>query len=770
MNTNAKLVLLDAHALIHRAYHALPPLTSKKGELVNAVYGFALVLLKIIKDLKPDYLAAAFDRPEPTFRHKVFKEYKSQRPKAEPGLISQFLLVRELVRVFNIPIYEKAGFEADDIIATVVAKTKNQSAGGRTKIVIVTGDLDALQLVDDNTEVLGLKRGVSDTVTYDIKAVEERFGLKPQELIDFKALKGDVSDNIPGLPGIGDKTASLLLQKYGNLENIYKNIPPEADRWIKLKIRETLIQNKELAFSNRNLVILRNDLDINFDLEQARFGNVNQETITTFFKELGFYSLINRISGDQKETVATTLFEFNKETIDESLKIAAYLLNPGERDYSFEKLKTQYSVESQEELKEVIESKLKEENLWEVYQKIELPLIPVLREMEKNGVKINDIKLKALQKECEKAIKERGSEIYKFAGVVFNINSPTQLSNILFERLKIPIKGLRKTPKGVISTKASELEKLANQNPIINLIMEYRELAKLNTTYLTALPEFINKKTKRIHTTFIQTGTATGRLASENPNLQNIPARGEWGKTREIFIAEEGSKLVSFDYSQLELRLAAHLSNDPKMISAFKQGLDIHSLTATEVNNIPISDVTKELREQAKTLNFGVLYGMGPQGFSEAAHVPRDKAVKFITEYFNDFKKLAEWILEIREKTRDEGFIATLTGRRRYLPEIYSSHFQVRAAAERMAVNMPIQGLAADIIKIAMINIYKENFPAKLLLQIHDELLFEIKETNTSDTIWKIKKIMESAFKLSVPLKVKISVGPSWGELKELDI
>lgn len=742
-----KLVLIDAHALIHRAYHALPPLTSKNGQMVNAVYGFALVLLKILKDLKPDYLVAAFDRPEPTFRHKEFKEYKAQRPKAKPELISQFKLTRKLVEVFSIPIYEKSGYEADDVIASLVTKSKKRN-------IIVTSDLDALQLVDSDTEVLTLKKGVSETVLYNREAVQERFGLKPEQLIDFKALKGDSSDNIPGLPGIGDKTAASLLQEYANLENIYKNLIHIK----KPKVKEILEKNKNLAFFNKKLVTLRRDLDLNFDLKKAN-AVYDRDKVIEFFKELGFYSLVERMTEQKGDLSAPPLFKTNANdptanpmlknrlsVPQDSIEIAAYLLNPGQRDYSGERLLLQYSAKDQEELKEILEKKLKEENLWNVYTKIELPLMPVLRQMEKNGIKVDKNILKKLQKNTSAEVKQKEKEIYKKAGIEFNINSPSQLSKILFERMQIPIKGLRKTPKGVISTKASELEKLKDKHEIISLISDYRELSKLKTTYLDALPKFIDKKTDRIHTTFLQTGTATGRLASENPNLQNIPE-----KIKKIFIAEKNYKLVSFDYSQLELRLAAHLSQDPKMLMAFRDGLDIHSLTAAELN---IS------RNQAKTLNFGVLYGMGAQGFAETAKISKDRAEQFIREYFHNFKKLSEWIVNIKAETREQGYAKTLTGRRRYLPDITSSNFQLRSAAERMAVNMSIQGLAADIIKIAMIQISGSltSRDCRMLLQIHDELLFEIKDDIIEKSSMKIKNIMEKAFPLSVALKVNISL------------
>ncbi|MEK7123985.1 MAG: DNA polymerase I, partial [Patescibacteria group bacterium] len=712
MGEKKTLILIDANALIHRAYHALPPLSTKKGEIVNAVYGFASVFLKILREFKPDYVLAAFDLPAPTFRHLEYKEYKAHRPKTPEDLSAQFSRVKEVLAVFGVPVLEKAGFEADDVIGTVAEKIKKEKSPVQT--VIVTGDLDTLQLVGENTKVCALKKGVSETVIYDEKAVAERFGLKPERLVDFKGLKGDPSDNIPGVKGIGEKTASVLIQKFGNLENLYAALEKEPSEklGISKNIFEKLIKEKEAAFFSKKLATIERNVPIEFNLSDCETEKYDKNKAVKLFEELGFFSLVKRlqfngegtsnapetgverapksVSGGKIEIIGqkkdfkklktlyagvekegclaigisepagdlfaelkliaavseAVVFEIpfsflkgEKKLVeileDEKIKkighnlkailkilakngvelkgfcfdvmLAVYLLNPGERDYSLPKIIFREFGEapSQEDsragvgglfsLKNLLLKKIKEGGLEKVFFEIEMPLIPILATTEENGFKINSRMLNELSKEVGAEIAELEKKIFKEAGAEFNVNSPKQLSEILFQKLKIETKGLRKTAGGgAVSTQASELEKLAGRHKIIDLILKYRELAKLKTTYLDALPPLADKNGK-IHITFEQTITATGRLSSRDPNLQNIPAGGDWAKKiRSAFLAQEGFVLAAFDYSQVELRIAAALSGDEKMIKAFAEGKDIHTLTAAEINNVPEEKVTPE--------------------------------------------------------------------------------------------------------------------------------------------------------------------------------
>ena len=893
MSGNKRLLLIDGNAIIHRAYHALPPLTTKKGELVNAVYGFASTLLKVMDKFQPDYIAASFDLKGPTFRHKKFKDYKATRVKAPDELYAQIPKVKEVTRAFGIPIYEKEGFEADDVIGTI---TRNSQLATRNiNIVIVTGDLDTLQLVDDRTKVYTMRRGISDSVLYDEKKVEERYGLKPEQLKDFKGLRGDPSDNIPGVKGIGEKTAASLIQKYGALERIYENLDK-----IKGAVREKLEKNKAQALISKDLGTIKTDVPIKFDLASCAARDFDRQKIINLFQELNFYSLIKRLPPDTNlrthsndtntnkgvkdfkyETVNSgELDEFIKElekqkeialalendeiafswktgrayyveSRDNNLKklkpvlenkntkkigydlksvyknlkergikpngiywdimLAAYVLNPGSK-IEFSKLvleelgeelpeekagqlslnisepedkaqkicqKADYSLK----LKNVLEEKIEEisrkqkgiaGNLKTVFEKIEMPLVEVLAEMELAGIKVNPLILKGISEKMAARINNLEKSIYKLAGRKFNINSPSQLAEILFAILKLPTDDIKKIKTG-FSTAAAELEKLRDKHEIIGKIESYRELFKLKTTYLDALPDMISEDS-RIHTTFNQAVTATGRLSSENPNLQNIPKRTDIGKlVRTAFEAEEGFVFVSADYSQIDLRVMAHMSGDKKLIETFMAGEDIHRATAAEVNKIPLSRVTEKMRSAAKALNFGIIYGMSAFGFAQAAKVSRDEAKEFISRYLEKFPQVAEFIKNTKELARKNGFVETETGRRRYLPEINSPNFQVAGAAERMAINMPIQGLAADIVKLAMIeahryitsdaNLRAQKNAAKMVLQIHDEIILEVREDLAEAVSRELKRIMENIYKLKVPLAVDVKIGENWGEL-----
>ena len=877
MTEKKKFILIDAYALIHRAYHALPPLTTKSGELINAVFGFASILIKVLNEFKPNYVAAAFDLPEPTFRHKEYKKYKATRPEAPPDLYIQIPRVREILKAFQIPIYEKIGYEADDIIGTISKKLISKDI----EVLILTGDLDTLQLVNGHIRVYTPKRGLSDPIIYDEKKVEERFeGLKPGQLNDFKGLKGDPSDNISGVKGIGEKTAISLLNRYKTIEKLYETIEKRKVIGVSDSVIEKLKIGKEAAFFSKKLVTLRQNVPVKFSLKENEFGKFDKDELIKVLKNLDFVRLIERLNlvGEQKTLMMPAkvaakikykriprdlsweklnreleetkeiylsyrlkdggglkslaindskniyLLENNflnivgvlsdrkikktgsdfkslikafwKEGIDLEgsefdVTIAAYVFNPGERSYEIGKLivrefgeilpvDPEYSLVFEanilKELKSVLTARLITTKTEKVFKEIEMPLIPVLSKMEVIGIKLNSEKLEKISGQLENKLKDLEKEIYGLAGEKFNINSPRQLAEILFIKLKISgtRKGgrIKKTPGGAPSTGADELEKLRAQHKIIDFILKYRELVKLKSTYTDTLPKLVDKNS-RIHTTFNQAGTTSGRLSSQDPNLQNIPARGDWGdEIRGTFIAESGFKFISADYSQIHLRIIAALANDKKMIEAFAKGLDIHKFTAAEINNVPIDKVTSKMRFAAKALNFGIIYGMGSQSFSEAAGISRAEAEKFIDEYLKDFSGIARYIEKLKEEARKNGFTATLFGRRRYLPELNSLNYMLRSQAERMAINMPIQGLEADIVKKSMTEIddwiQKENLNNRvsMILQVHDELLFEVKKDFIKEAAPKIVEIMESVIKLKVPIIAEAKVGDNWGKLR----
>ncbi|MFA4834301.1 MAG: DNA polymerase I [Patescibacteria group bacterium] len=930
--TKEKLIIIDGNALIHRSFHALPPtMATKAGEMVNAVYGFTAVLLKAIREFKPEYVVLTLDRKAPTFRHEQFKEYKATRVKAPDELYAQIPRVKEIAESFSIPIFEKDGFEADDLIGTIARKTD-----GKIEKIIVTGDMDTLQLINDHTKVYTMSRGLSDSVIYDEKAVKERFNLTPEQMIDFKALRGDPSDNIPGVKGIGEKGAIELLTNFKTLDGIYKNIDSKK---IKDRVRVLLKEQKKEAYMSRDLATIKCDVGIDFNLEKTRFAGFNQEKVVKLFSDLEFKSLLPRLHtlAGQTETAKEVReekildkfernrkmfkyilinkdkdfnsflaklkreanFTFDTETSsfdpltarllgisfswepgvayfistrgkdsspktndlfsyksqianrksqiaspwlaslapifsDPKIKkyghnikfdtrvieahglkvegiafdtmIASYLLNPGTRQHNldavtfselgFEKISKDdllgkgrdkitfpevteeklalYSCEDADftnRLVSKLRSELKKHKLDPLFGKIEMPLIDVLAEMENNGILIDKNLLNKMSKKVSEKLEELEKKIYKQAGAKFNINSTQQLREILFTKLEIPIDNIKKNKTG-LSTAADELDKLKDLHPIIPLMQEYRELKKLATTYIDALPELINKKTERLHTSFNQTITATGRLSSTEPNLQNIPVRTELGREiRKAFVADKGKKLVSFDYSQIELRLAAHMSGDKKMIKAFKDGADIHTATAAEINQVNPEVVTKNMRREAKATNFGILYGQGPHGLSQSAGIPYTRAKDFIDQYFIVHKDIKKFIDKTIGQAKARGYVETLFGRRRYLPEINSSVIQVKKGAERMAVNAPLQGTAADLIKAAMIEIHgllKDNPDVKILLQVHDELVFEMEEKEIKEIVPKIKDIMENVLKLKVPIIVEASSGDNWGEMKKI--
>jgi DNA polymerase-1 len=893
-----KLILIDGNAIIHRAYHALPPLTNKKGELLNAVYGFASTVLSVIDKFKPDYVIATFDLAGPTFRHVQYKDYKATRAKADQALYDQIPRVKEVTAAMGIPILEREGFEADDTIGTSVKFLEKNNP--EIENIIVTGDLDTLQLVSSQTKVYTMRRGLTDSVLYDLDSVFARYQLKPAQLIDFKGLRGDASDNIPGVKGIGEKTAIELLKKYGTLENVYKNLGE-----IKGAVKEKLERDKEIARQSKDLATIRTDAPVEVDLEKARVDGFDREKLIELFQELNFFSLVKRIPGSDTNLrmhanatnssngvkdfkyeyiAADKLDEFIKllkeqkeiaiklKTVgqkyhgnelrglavswktgragyvafgelkgkseklkvileDENIKkigydlkydlevlgkygiklrgldfdvmLGAYVLDPGaavefERlvleeigdELSGENKKGQLGleIESAEEaaqkvcrradyifkLKNIYAEKIKtisqaqgKNNLETLFSALEMPLIPVLAEMETRGVKLNKTIFQGISEKIEKRIEKLEESIYKLAGGQFNINSPRQLAEILFTKLQLPTFDIKKGKTGY-STASAELEKLRSEHEIIEKIEEYREIFKLKTTYLDALPELCDERS-RIHTTFNQAVTATGRLSSSDPNLQNIPTRTDLGQLlRVAFEADVGNKLIAADYSQIDLRVMAHVSGDKKLRELFYAGEDIHRATAALINNVTLSQVTDKMRRGAKELNFGVIYGISPFGFAMRAGVDRDQAKKFIDQYFERFPGVAAFMKKTKGSAKKNSYVETELGRRRNIPEINSPNFQVQSAAERMAINLPIQGLSADIMKLAMIKVaevYKNNLDVAMLLQIHDEIILEVKENLAEAVAKKVKEIMENAYQLSVPLVVDVKIGDNWGEV-----
>ena len=737
-----RLLVLDANSLIHRAFHALPPLTTAKGEMVNAVYGFLLVFFKAVKEFQPDYIAAAFDVKGPTLRHLAFKEYKAKRVKAPDELYSQIPLVKEALKAFGVPSYEKEGFEADDILGTLASAAPKKQAHPRLETILVSGDMDALQLVDANTKVYTLRKGLKDSVLYDVNAVKKRFGgLLPSQLTDYKGLRGDPSDNIPGVTGIGEKTAIMLLNAFGSLDNLYEELPPEArlakggkeSSDVKPKLADLLRQYKDQAFMSRDLATIQT-VPIDFTMEDLAWKRLDKKDAEEMLKRFEFRTLLQRLpelSG--KEVTAQN--------------------------------ETQPALEKIEQLYEqgILSDK--------VYA-LEKTLVPVVLAMEAWGIKIDKAYFHSLAKETTRELSKIESKVHELAGVVFNIASPKQLSEVLFTQLKLSSKGLRKTPGGVVSTASDELAKL--DHPVAKEVLMWRELSKLLNTYLLPLPEMADLK-DRVHSNFDQLGAATGRISSSSPNLQNIPVQGFWGKrVRKGFVAEHGFSFAAFDYSQMELRIASLLAKEEKMEKVFSQGKDIHTMTASEVFGVLESEVSQEMRTRAKALNFGVLYGMGARGFAASAQIPFEEAESFIEQYFLRFPKIRLYIEQTKDFAREKGYVETLFGRKRYVPEINSSAPQFRAQAEREAINHPVQGSAADIIKVAMVQVSQEfgleNTKVRLLLQIHDELLFEISDGILKETSLKIKKIMEQAVSLKTPLLCEVKAGKNWGELSNLNI
>ncbi len=896
-----KLVIIDGNAIIHRAYHAVPPLTTKEGVLVNAVYGFATMLLKVWRDLKPTHLVVTFDVAGGTFRHKEYTEYKATRVKADQALYDQIPLVRELVEAFGLPIFTKTGYEADDVIGTIVESVKEQGTRNKEQLIevfVVTGDMDTIQLIAPHVKIYTLRKGLADIVVYDEAKAVERYGFASRYLVDYKALAGDTSDNIIGVPGIGEKTATTLIQEYGTLEEIYQALETKGPTGFKPAVYKKLVAGKASGeLSKRLATIDRHVPELHFELADCVLKPLNKEVVIAVFQKFEFLSLLKRLPelagnepaapttktpksnkksissafksiADEKDVVAAvSIIKKNKrfaaaalverndnvcgkllglalvteeqswycpepyveklkevfanpaiELVGHNLKeliktvqrydweiknnlfdvmVASYLLQPGSRAHDMPSIalkvlgkeltvtQNQTSLFGVDPGPLMVElayalaaaAPLKKELVaiddYGLLAKIEMPLLCVLADIELNGVAVSKEKLEAISSNIRTQLKMITSTIYEMAGMEFNIASPLQLREVLFDKMNISVEGIKKGKTG-LSTSAEQLEKLRGQHPIIEEIENFRELTKLQNTYSDVLPTLIHPDTKRIHTHFNQTIAATGRLSSTDPNLQNIPVRTELGREiRKAFVAAPGNILVSADYSQIELRIVASLAEDKKMLEIFAADLDIHTATAAAINGVALEEVTKEMRYAAKEVNFGILYGMGAYGLSWRAKIPQWQAKEFIDKYFSEFSGVKAYVDRTLEFTRQEGYCETLFGRRRYIPELTSSNFQVRSAGERMAVNHPIQGTAADLMKLAMIDVYQKlraspyQADCKMILQVHDELVFEVKKESAAAAGKIIKDAMEQVVKLRVPVKVEVKSGENWGEMSK---
>ncbi|MDO8523868.1 MAG: DNA polymerase, partial [bacterium] len=721
-----RLVLLDTHAIIHRAYHAIPELSSPKGEPVGAVYGLSAMFMRIAKELKPDHIIAAYDLPGPTHRHEIYKEYKAKRPKADDALIEQITRSRDILSAFGIPIYEAPGFEADDVIGTIAVSIKKDF-----DVIIASGDMDTLQLVDDErVRVFTLRRGIQDTILYDEKGVIERYGFPPTRIPDFKGFAGDPSDNIIGIPGIGEKTATNLLITFGSMKGVYaalKKSPKRfSDAGLSPRIVELLKNHEDEAEFSKVLATIRIDAPIAFVEPKETFEErLDIPRITELFTELGFRSLVPRLKslkleaesekegdGTQKSSLALQFSGPLSEKERALLKEAAVMLwltNSDITNPSLEDVLNNTKSKTLEEAHKKLSETVKKEDLTKVFEEIEKPLIPVIEAINAHGVLIDASYLKDLSREYHTELEALAKKIYTAAGEEFNINSPKQLGDVLFGKLGIGAAGVRrkKTATGQLSTKESELAKLKGAHPIIEEILSFRELQKLLSTYIDAIPPLLDSK-KRLHTSFIQTGTTTGRLSSQNPNLQNIPIKSELGRRiRRGFVTPVGSLLVAFDYSQIELRLAAILSGDEKLSEIFKRGEDIHAAVAAEVFGVLEKEVTYEMRRRAKVINFGILYGMGVNALRESLGTDRAAAQEFYNRYFETFSGLAAYLSKTKASAARLGYTTTLFGRKRFFPGIRSKLPYVRAMAERMAINAPLQGTQSDIVKIAMARVHK---------------------------------------------------------------
>ncbi|TKJ28704.1 MAG: DNA polymerase I [Chloroflexi bacterium B3_Chlor] len=911
-----KLVLVDGHALAYRAFFALPVdgFSTSQGELTNAVYGFTMMLLHALQEEKPEYIAVTFDAPAATFRHEEFEEYKAHRPPMQEEMRSQMERIRHVVQALNIPAFEVPGYEADDLIGSLAQQASDQEL----ETIIITGDNDIFQLVSPLVKVVtpgGHRQRFSDAKLYDEKGVKEKYGVAPTLLADYKGLVGDKSDNIPGVTGVGDKTARQLIQRYGTIEEIYEHL----DEIESTRARKSLTGQKERAMLSKRLSTIVTDVPINLNLEQCRASDYDRDEVIALFRELEFRSLVQRLPTSDREraqqmtlfareamvagahTAVTTEEQLNAllselsrsprmaldvETtsvdamradlvglsfatkagrafyvpvghllaqdaegqlpmglvverlrpvledasvakaahngkydltvlarhgiavcgLDFDTMIAAYLLEPSRRGFGLKDLAwsklglemrpiteligkgrdqvtlAQVSIadtaayagadaDATLRLMVVLEDELRQREQWDLFCDVEMPLVEVLMEMEMAGVALDTAELMQISASMYQRIVALEEEIHGLAGHPFNVNSTQQLAEVLFEELGLPAKA--KTKAGY-STRASVLEELRDQHAIIDLILEHRQLTKIKSTYVDSLPLLVDRDTGRVHTSYNQTGTVTGRISSSDPNLQNIPVRTELGRhVRCAFVAQEGWVLLGADYSQVELRILAHISQDPDLLAAFDGGEDIHASTASTVFEVPLTAVTPAMRRIAKSINFGIIYGMGEYGLAQRTDLSLEEARKFIASYFARYEKVKEYVEQTKDEAREQGYVSTLLGRSRYFPELQTTsraHGGVKRAAEREAINMPIQGSAADILKIAMVRLHRalkeEDLAARMILQVHDELVLEVPQEELGPVAPLVRSVMENAWALDAALKVDLKVGKNWEQME----
>ncbi len=775
------IVLLDSHAIIHRAYHALPSFANSEGVPTGALYGLLSMIIRIIEELKPDYIVAAYDLPKPTFRHHAYENYKAGRVKAEDDLVTQLKSSREVFQALGIPVLDAEGFEADDVLGTLVAKLKVHKD---LSIIIASGDMDTLQLVDGKkVQVFTLKKGITDTVLYDEAAVKERYGFEPLQLIDYKGLRGDPSDNIIGVPGIGEKTATTIIQTFGSIEKLYKALeknPAEGKKaGLTDRIVSILTEHKDDAFFSKTLATIRLDAPIEYELPEKTFAeSIDEQAILDLIAKYEFSSLKAR---------AKRVFHFEtsapQEDVDPELlrkaSIGLWVLSSEQTNPTYEHILERTHKKTLAEAFETITEELKRRSLSHIFDEIEEPLIPIVEEMERYGIMIDQDYFRSLQVRMKEQLETIEKEIAKSTGITINLNSPKQLSELLFTTLGLSPKGKQKA-SGAYTTNAEQLEELRDAHPIIPLILEYREIQKLLTTYVEALLGHV-KEDGRVHATFLQHGTTTGRFSSANPNLQNIPIKGNSGKEiRHGFVAGPGNIYIGSDYSQIELRVLAMLSGDEQLIETFRTGQDIHMSVAANMFNVPFEEVTNDMRRKAKVINFGILYGMGITALQKNLNTTRAEAQSFYNAYFDAFPKIREYLESTKEYAKKNGYTETMFGRRRYFPGINASAPFLRAIAERMATNAPIQGTNADIVKIAIKLIDEDLKTAGLIekvhlvLQIHDELVYEVDETVKAEAEKIIVEAMNSVFERSpikttetlVPLAVSVGTGKRLDDLK----
>lgn len=793
-----RLVLFDAHAIIHRAYHAIPDFATSQGEPTGGLYGLSTMLLRAIDEFAPDHMAACYDLPEPTFRHKKYDAYKAGRKKADDALISQLERSRDIFTAFHIPIYDAPGFEADDMLGTIVEQLKGRED---VEILIVTGDMDTLQLVSGKrVRVYTLKRGLNDTIVYDEEKVVERFGFSPPQLPDYKGLRGDPSDNIIGIAGIGEKTGSELIQKFGTIEGIYAELKKGKEgliaQGVKPRIVELLVVGEEEALFSKMLATIRRDAPIVFTLPETSWKEAfHPEEILKLFASLEFRSLVTRIrqlfvngtdaraENATKDDRAERQEGEEPEPVDPALlreaQIALWLLDSDKTTPSVDDIADYTGERTISAALSALRERLKNEGLLELYEKIELPLIPIIARLESKGIMLDSVYLEGISRAYHKKQDELERAIYALAGEEFNINSPKQMGVVLFDHMGLTAKGLKKTEGGARSTRESELEKLKDAHPIIATILEYREVQKLLSTYIDTLPRLADEG-GRIHTRLHQDGTTTGRFSSSDPNLQNIPVREGLGEMiRDAFVAPEGKVLMAFDYSQIEMRVLAMLSGDPGLREIFLSGEDIHTSVAARVFGVATDAVSKEMRRRAKVINFGIVYGMGVNALKQNLGSTREEAQEFYDQYFISFPKIAAYFEQVTADATKKGYTETLFGRRRQFPNLRSRVPFMKAMAERMAMNAPLQGTAADLVKIAMIRVdralndAKLDKDAELLLQVHDELIFEV--SDDKKTITKVGEVVRAAMSSvaegtsgeDIPLVVSEKKGKRWGSMTE---